>query len=96
MFKFPQLPHNNKHRVRKNLETVACGATSGVFLRYCNWNGSVTVLTANRWQSKALAGGTLYHTDGVYQCVTSCPTRHGGSRDISELRHRIRPDKLAT
>ena len=94
MFKFPQLPHNNKHRVRKNLETVACGAKSGVFL--AQWNGSVTVLTANRWQSKALAGGTLYHSDGVNHCVTSCPTHHGGYTDIPELRHRIRPNELAT
>ena len=95
MFKLPQPPHN-KHRVRKNLETVACGAKSGVFLRYCNWNGSVTVLTENRWQSKALAAGMLYLTDAIIQCVTSCPTHHGGLRHIRALRHRIRPDEWAT
>ena len=40
------------------LETVFFGAKSGVFLRYCSWNGSVTVLTANRWQRKLPTAGT--------------------------------------
>jgi len=74
------------------LETVACGATSGVFLRYYSWNGSVTVLTENGWQSKALAVDIFYHTDGIIQFVTSCPTHHGESRHNPELRHRERND----
>jgi len=27
------------------METMACGATSGEFLRYCKWHGSVAVRT---------------------------------------------------
>ena len=89
-------PPTHRGKLNDTMETVACGATSGVFLRYCSWNGSVTVLPANRWQSKVLAAGIFSHTDGITQCVTSCPTHHSGSRHIPELRHRIRLDELAT
>jgi len=82
-------------KLNDTMEKVACGVTSGVFLRYCSWNDSVTVQTANGWQSKALAVGNFYHIDGITQWVTSCPTHHGGSRHIPELRHRIRHDGLA-
>jgi len=46
---------------------VVSGATSGAFLPYCNWNGSVTVLTANRWQRNALAADSMYRTDRINQ-----------------------------
>jgi hypothetical protein len=60
-------PHVSKSEIaylpRGNLngaiETISSCATSGVILRYCSWQGSVTVLTANRWQKKALVAGNF-------------------------------------
>ena len=67
--------HNNtppSQRAKFNgpLETMSCGAISGVFLRCCSLNGSVTLRTANRWQSKALAADI------------SCVTRRSWCRQI--------------
>ena len=47
---------------------MSIGATSGVFLRCSSWHDSVTVLTASRWQRKALAAGTKYRTEGNILC----------------------------
>ena len=73
-------PHHTTvaSRGKKNgtLVTLSSGATSGVFLHYCCYHDSVTVLTANRWQRKALAAGTVHHTEGIIVCnllpYTSC------------------------
>jgi len=37
------------------MNTVACGARSGLFLRYCSWHGSVAVCTGRQMASKAYA-----------------------------------------
>jgi hypothetical protein len=88
--------HRWTHRSSSLLERVTCGATSSVFWRYCSWNGSMIVLAANRWQSKALAAGSVHHTDGINHCLTTCPTHQTRSNHIPELRHRIQPHGLAT
>jgi hypothetical protein len=50
------IPRDNLNGVR---ETRSRGATSGVLLLCCSWHGSVTVLTANRWQRMALAAESM-------------------------------------
>ena len=54
---------------------MTSGDTSGVFLRCCSWYDS-SVLTANRWQRKALPASVFYYPEGVNLCNllrnTSC------------------------
>jgi hypothetical protein len=80
----PYLSTNSRGKSNGILEIVSCGATRGVFLLYCRWNGSLRLLTANRWQIKAPAA------------VIFSTTHHGGSQHIPELRHRHLPDVFAT
>ena len=88
--KWPHItPPTHRGKLNGTLAKVACGATSGIFWRYCSWNGSMIVLTANRWQRKALAAGSVHHTCGINQRLTTCRTHHDGSNHIPELRHRI-------
>jgi len=83
--KWPHVtPPTHRGKLYGPLKRVAFGATSGVCVPYCVWNGSVTVLTAKRWQRKALLAGIC--------CITS----HAVSRHIPELRHRVRQDELAS
>ena len=42
------------------------------------------------------AGCGYLVTYGRYYCYIACATRHAGSRHVSELRHRIPADELAT
>jgi len=44
-----QSTHSRRDKLRGTMETVSCGATSGVFLRCSTWHGLVSVLTADRW-----------------------------------------------
>jgi len=79
--KWPHVTPSHRGKLNVPLKRVACGASSGVYVPYCVWNGSVTVLTAKIWQRIALVAGIC------------CTTSHALSRHIPELRHRFRLDE---